>query len=56
MAEQRTLLSAAGKRAGWDDPEMDLYDREEAAPEQTSAQASAATSSTPFVALRAWPI
>ncbi len=33
-AEQRALLSAAGKRAGWDDPEMDVYDREEGAPGQ----------------------
>jgi hypothetical protein len=23
--EQRSLLSMAGKRAGWDDPEMDVY-------------------------------
>lgn len=23
--EQRDLLSMAGKRAGWDDPEMDIY-------------------------------
>ena len=23
--EQRRLLSMAGKRAGWDDPEMDIY-------------------------------
>lgn len=29
MAEQRALLRAAGLRAGWDDPEMDVYDREE---------------------------
>jgi hypothetical protein len=28
-AEQRALLHAAGLRAGWDDPEMDIYDREE---------------------------
>ena len=28
--EQRTILLAAGKRAGWDDPEMDIYDQEEA--------------------------
>ena len=27
--EQQALLSAAGLRAGWDDPEMDIYDREE---------------------------
>jgi hypothetical protein len=33
-AEQVALLSAAGKRAGWDDPEMDAYDREEATPDQ----------------------
>jgi hypothetical protein len=26
--EQQALLHAAGLRAGWDDPEMDLYDRE----------------------------
>jgi hypothetical protein len=24
--EQRFLLQAAGERAGWDDPEMDVYD------------------------------
>jgi len=29
-AEQQALLQAAGKRAGWDDPEMDVYDREDA--------------------------
>jgi hypothetical protein len=23
--EQRSLLGMAGKRAGWDDPEMDIY-------------------------------
>lgn len=28
-AEQQALLHAAGLRAGWDDPEMDIYDREE---------------------------
>ncbi len=28
-AEQQALLHAAGLRAGWDDPEMDVYDREE---------------------------
>lgn len=33
-AEQQALLTAAGKRAGWDDPDMDVYDREEAAPDQ----------------------
>jgi hypothetical protein len=27
--EQQALLHAAGLRAGWDDPEMDIYDREE---------------------------
>jgi hypothetical protein len=27
--EQQGLLRAAGLRAGWDDPEMDIYDREE---------------------------
>lgn len=26
--EQRALLRDFGKRAGWDDPEMDVYDRE----------------------------
>ena len=26
--EQQALLRAAGKRAGWDDPEMDIYDTE----------------------------
>lgn len=25
--EQRELLRQAGRRAGWDDPEMDVYDR-----------------------------
>jgi hypothetical protein len=29
LSEQRSLLRAAGLRAGWDDPEMDVYDREE---------------------------
>lgn len=28
-SEQQALLHAAGLRAGWDDPEMDVYDREE---------------------------
>ena len=28
-AEQQALLHAAGLRAGWDDPEMAIYDREE---------------------------
>jgi hypothetical protein len=32
--EQQGLLRAAGKRAGWDDPEMDVYDREEITPKQ----------------------
>lgn len=27
--EQQALLRAAGLRAGWDDPEMEVYDREE---------------------------
>ena len=27
--EQQALLRAAGLRAGWDDPEMDIFDREE---------------------------
>jgi hypothetical protein len=26
-AEQRRLLTDAGRRAGWDDPAMDAYDR-----------------------------
>jgi hypothetical protein len=26
-SEQRDLLRRAGRRAGWDDPEMDAYDR-----------------------------
>ena len=26
MEEQRFLLEQAGRRAGWDDPEMDIYD------------------------------
>jgi hypothetical protein len=25
--EQQAALRAAGERAGWDDPEMDIYDR-----------------------------
>lgn len=29
LQEQRQLLHAAGLRAGWDDPEMDVYDRED---------------------------
>ncbi len=29
--EQQALLHAAGLRAGWDDPEMEIYDREETA-------------------------
>ena len=29
VAEQQAALHAAGLRAGWDDPEMDVYDREE---------------------------
>lgn len=28
-SEQQALLHAAGLRAGWDDPEMEIYDREE---------------------------
>lgn len=28
-AEQQALLHAAGLRADWDDPEMEIYDREE---------------------------
>ena len=28
-AEQQALLHAAGLRAGWDDPEMDIYGRQE---------------------------
>ena len=27
--EQQALLRAAGLRAGWDDPEMEIYDSEE---------------------------
>lgn len=27
LEEQRRLLLDAGRRAGWDDPEMDAYDR-----------------------------
>jgi hypothetical protein len=30
LAEQRQLLIRAGKRAGWDDPEMDCYDNYDA--------------------------
>jgi hypothetical protein len=29
LPEQQAALQAAGLRAGWDDPEMDVYDREE---------------------------
>jgi len=29
LAEQQAALIAAGLRAGWDDAEMDVYDREE---------------------------
>jgi hypothetical protein len=29
LAEQQAALRAAGLRAGWDDPEMNVYDREE---------------------------
>ena len=29
--EQQAMLHAAGLRAGWDDPEMEIYDREETA-------------------------
>jgi hypothetical protein len=29
-AEQQIALHAAGLRAGWDDPAMDVYDREDA--------------------------
>ena len=28
-AEQRELLRQAGRRAGWHDPEMDAYDRDD---------------------------
>lgn len=34
LAEQRALLHAAGLRAGWDDPEMDVYDQEETNPDK----------------------
>jgi hypothetical protein len=27
LSEQLKLIEQAGKRAGWDDPEMDAYDR-----------------------------
>jgi len=30
--EQQAVLHAAGLRAGWGDPEMDAYDREESSP------------------------
>lgn len=33
--EQQALLHAAGLRAGWDDPEMDIYDQEERDQEKT---------------------
>ena len=41
-AEQQAALQAAGRRAGWDDPEMDVYDR--AATEQRPGMGNAATS------------
>jgi hypothetical protein len=34
LAEQQAILREAGRRAGWDDPEMDVYDREEPTPGQ----------------------
>lgn len=34
LVEQRAILRSAGLRAGWDDPEMDVYDREDDAREQ----------------------
>lgn len=34
ILEQRALLRSAGLRAGWDDPAMDVYDREEDAQEK----------------------
>jgi hypothetical protein len=33
-AEQRLVIHAAGLRAGWDDPEMDIYDREDGQQQQ----------------------
>jgi hypothetical protein len=33
-AEQRLVLHAAGLRAGWGDPEMDIYDREDGQQQQ----------------------
>jgi hypothetical protein len=30
--EQQALLHSTGMRAGWDDPEMEIYDREETFP------------------------
>ena len=30
LDQQRIALSAAGRRAGWDDPEMDVYDNYDA--------------------------
>lgn len=35
QAEQQTLLRAAGLRAGWDDPVMDVYDQEDSPREQS---------------------
>jgi len=32
--EQRALLGAAGQRAGWDDPEMEVYDDDQTSPAQ----------------------
>jgi hypothetical protein len=29
LSEQQAALHAAGLRAGWNDPDMDVYDREE---------------------------
>ena len=36
LVEQRELLIRAGKRAGWDDPEMDCYDNYDAELERRS--------------------
>jgi hypothetical protein len=33
--EQQAILQAAGKRAGWENPEIDVHDREQSTPERS---------------------
>jgi hypothetical protein len=35
VSEQQAILRAAGLRAGWNDPEMEVYDREAASEHQS---------------------